>query len=143
MDETRAVILLMEALAGGFDYPPRGASNHVVAILDRNEPLLATSALRTIAHALDWRIDVLDAVRTNLNDLESRDSPLSETVRHAGRSDLRHVIVLQGCVPEMLSDKNQSGWLKAIALHAPLVVCMEQDPGSSGPWTVVDLRSQG
>lgn len=139
MQDTINAIRLLDALAGGIRKAPGPeGDDRIVAVSD--DPMLVTKAIRTIADALDWRVDVVDAVRTNFHDLEADESPLARMVRFARESDIQHVIVVQSAVPMLIEDVKYGAILEGMAFDLPVVLCMAEIPYEARGWTVVDLR---
>jgi len=139
MDETTAAIRLLDAIAGGIRKAPGPeGDDRIVAVSD--DPMLAITALRRVAQALDWRIDDIDAVRTNFNDLEVRESPLSRKVSFAQESDIQHVVVVQSAAPALVQEPAYRALMERMAFDIPVVLCMAEIPAGDHGWTVVDLR---
>lgn len=138
MDRTIAAIRLLDAIAGGIRKAPGPEGDDRIVAVSR-EPLLALDAVRTIATTLDWRVDTIDAVRTNLHDLVE-ESPLRAMVRFAREADHQHVVVVQSAVPALLADETYRTLLQGMAFDLPVVLCMEEPPQDAHGWTVVDLR---
>lgn len=139
MQDTINAIRLLDALAGGIRKAsgPEG-DDRIVAVSD--DPMLVTKAIRAIADALDWRVDVVDAVRANFHDLEADESSLARTVRFARASEVQHVVVVQSAVPKLLEDVKYGALLEGMAFDLPVVLCMAELPDETHGWTVVDLR---
>ena len=74
-----------------------------IFILD-NDKGIGVSALRAIAEELDYRLEIFEADRTNLNDLEVKTSPLSEAARFGYQSEFPYIFVLRGWSPLMKDD---------------------------------------
>lgn len=105
MDKTRACILLTHAM-GQADLEAsvqRSSLNSfgVFVVASGHE---AMSVIRTVVETLDHRIEVMDADRTNLNDLEVWDSPMRQMARFAHESDKTYVFLLRGWVKAMGED---------------------------------------
>lgn len=139
MDKTIAAIRLLDAIAGGIRQAPGPeGDDHIVAV--SADSMLILDAVRTIATALNWRVETVDAVRTNFRDMEVEASPLRKMVRHASESDLQYVIIVQSACPELLEHQIYRNLIERMALDIPVVLCMDEPPQGAHGWTVVDLR---
>lgn len=96
-------------------------------------------ALHRIAQALGWVTEGIDAVRTNLNDLDW-ESPLSSTVSFAGSSDRTWLFVVDGVNDRFLADEPSMRRLRRIAMAGPVVVVVDALPDRPvDGWGTLDL----
>lgn len=129
MNAERDIILLMDALG-------KPDNRQVVTVGDS-----AWRALGMIASVLDWRTHTINAVTTNLNDMDVAESPLGRAIRHAGASDYRYVIFVHDANPALLASPAHRAKLEHIALYAPVIISMTEVPESFPGWDIVDLRA--
>lgn len=143
MDMTRACILIMDAFAQAVD-KEHGEGRHFgdapfgVFIVD-NARGEALSALRTVVETLDYRIEVMDADRTNLNDLEVWNSPMREKSRFAYASDKTYVFVLRGWVKAMDKDPRIDNYRASFGGAGRAVVLSDTPKGVPEHFVVCDL----
>ena len=145
MDVTRACILLMDAFAQAYtkehdeirnlDDTPWG-----VFIVD-NARGQALGALRTIVETLDYRIDVMDSDRTNLNDLEVWNSPMREKARFAYASDKTYVFVLRGWVEAMGKDPRIDNYRESFGESGKAVILSDTLEGVPEHFVLCDLSA--
>jgi len=145
MDMTRACILIMDAFAQAV-IKERDEGRHFgdapygVFIID-NARGEALSALRTVVETLDYRIEVMDADRTNLNDLEVWDSPMREKARFAYGSDKSYVFVLRGWVKAMGKDPRIDNYRASFGGAGQAVILSNTPEGAPDKFVVCDLSA--
>lgn len=145
MDMTRACILIMDAFAQAV-IKERDEGRHFgdapygVFIVDsaRGEAL---NALRTVVETLDYRIEVMDADRTNLNDLEVWNSPMREKARFAYGSEKTYVFVLRGWVKEMGEDPRIDNYRASFGGAGEAVILSDTLEGVPDRFVVCDLSA--
>lgn len=118
----------------------QGLHTHHGVVAIESRPCEAADCIRTIADTLNWRVETLEASQVNLNDLEARDSPLSQKVRHAVSSDLIYVFVLQGFPPAAMQDAAYVNRLARLARNLRIVLAMDGPPAQLHGWRLADLR---
>jgi hypothetical protein len=145
MDTTRACILIMDAFAQATDRE-HGEGRHFgdapygVFIVD-NARSGALGALRTVVETLDYRIEVMDADRTNLNDLEVWNSPMREKARFAYASDRTYVFVLRGWVAAMGKDPRIDNYRASFGGAGRAVILSDTAMGVPENFVVCDLSA--
>lgn len=145
MNMTHACILLMDAFAQAasreHDEDRRlGDTPWGVFIVD-NAQGKALGALRTIVETLDYRIDVMDSNRTNLNDLEVWNSPMREKARFAYGSDKTYVFVLRGWVEEMGKDPRIDNYRESFGGSGKAVILSDTLEGVPEHFVLCDLSA--
>lgn len=143
MDMTRACILIMDAISrAALEHNDQAhrANNHQcgVFIVD-NARREALSAVHTVVEALDYRIDVMDSNRTNLNDLEIWDSPMREKARFAYASDKTYVFVLRGWVPVMAKDPRIANFRESFGGAGKVMILSDTPEGVPPGFVLCDL----
>lgn len=118
----------------------QGVHSHHGTVAIEQSPCQAAACMREVANALDWRVETFEASHVNLNDLEARDSPLSQSVRHAISSEHTYVFVMQGFPPEAMQDMAYVNRLSRIARNLRIVLAMEGPPAQLHGWRLADLR---
>lgn len=96
--------------------------------------------IRRIAQVLDWRVEVFDAPKVNLNDLEERQSPFYQTIRHAIHSDLSYMLIFQDVSIKAMQDEQFEKKLTNLAYDLPVLVLLEDVPTRIYGWNICDLR---
>ncbi len=134
MTDMRATIRIMDAireadLQEASNYRTRSDSETGILVIGPSSTSL--DAIRGIVEELDYRLEIMDADRTNLNDLEVFDSPMRELARHAFSSEKTYVFVLRGWVSEMAKDPRISNFRRCYG-GAGIVIILSED-GSEAP----------
>lgn len=132
MDNAKSLKMLHALLRA-----PHG--HHGIMVIESG-PCEAAQCAREIATALDWRVETLEGPQVNLNDLEVRESPLSQMVRHAVSSERDYIVVMQGVPPAAMADAEWRGKLERMARNVRLVIAMNGPPGHLHGWKLADLR---
>jgi hypothetical protein len=138
MDATRACILLMDAMGKAAAEEHRRQITHGVFVVD-GPGSQGLQALRTIVETLDYRIDVMDADRTNLNDLEVWNSPMREKARFAYGSDRTYVFVLRGWVPAMAGDPRIANFRESFGGAGIVAILSDTAEGTPDGFVACDL----
>lgn len=95
-----------------------------------------------VCSALGWVYEPVDAVRTNLNDMDW-DSPLNDKIVHAAVSETRTwMFVFSGVNERFLKDKESLRRLAWIATNSVVVILADAIPGEGIPgWGTLDLTA--
>ncbi len=101
----------------------------------------ALDALRLIVETLDQRIDVFDSDRTNLNDLDVLESPLSQKAAFNARSTCEYMTVLRGWVPGMADDPRVCNFRRRFARGGPVVILSSTAEGVPNDFVLCDLSA--
>ena len=145
MDMTVACIRLMDAIRkaaletqdDGFRYRGR---NYGVFIVD-NARHEAVEVLHKVVETLDHRIEIMDAKRTNLNDLEVWDSPMREKARFAFASEKTYLFVLRGWVAEMGADPRMHNFRESFGGAGLAMVLSDTAEGVPKYFVTCDLSA--
>lgn len=138
MHDARDPILVMDALARA---DRQGAAFGTTCFVTAIEitPMQTTSAAHAIGAALSIPVEVLDADRTNLNDLH-HPSPLREKVEHAGRPGGRAIFVLRGHTI-IANDRRVPVLAAMLGPGSRLVLAVPGEPPEIPHQVVCDLRA--
>lgn len=116
----------------------RAAVRNEPILVIQKSPMQATSAMHAVAVTLGMVTMVIDADRTNLNDL-IEDSPLRERALFAGGSDTPHAFIVRG-IASMMADTRMRT-LNALTGARSRVLLVVDEPAEPAPgWTLCDLR---
>lgn len=139
MDIARKAILVMQALGAAGSGASTGGSKGVLVVEGPEHDAL--DALRLIVETLDQRIDVFDSDRTNLNDLDVLESPLSQKAAFNARSTCEYMTVLRGWVPGMADDPRVCNFRRRFARGGPVVILSSTAEGVPNDFVLCDLSA--
>jgi len=142
MPDVTTVARIMDALYGPVRRPNGARSTPSGRLIVSGRFGETTGALDRIAQALGWVQERIDAVRTNLNDLD-HDSPLARKVSFAGGSDRTWLFIVTDVNDRFLKDVPSFRRLDSIALRGPVVVVTDTLPAKAPEgWAMLDLEAR-
>lgn len=142
MDKTRACILLTHAMGkAGLEASLQRGGQNSFGVFVVAKGYDAMSVIRTVVETLDHRIEVMDAERTNLNDLEVWDSPMRQTARFAHDSDKTYVFLLRGWVPAMGEDPRMINFRECYGGSSIPMILSDTPEGMPDNFILCDLSS--
>lgn len=137
MSTHRAAIRIMDALRQAEAMRLSSDGGTPVIVID-DEGRRAVDAVRMIAEAIDARVILVDADRTNFNDLEVRSSPLRIEVDHAARAAHRHMFLVRGG-KATAEDRRMSVLRILLGPNADLILVTDEDADPHIGWARCDL----
>lgn len=138
MNPQHDAIRILDAMSEADRQAVQFSTTHVLAVVER-DPMQTTRAAHEIGAALSIPVEILDAARTNLNDLQ-HPSPLRDMVEHTSGTGGRRLIVLRSH-RLVVNDRRVLGMAAMLRRGSRLVVAVDDMPPDTPGWVFCDLRT--